>query len=612
MGRGEVIEDGEAFTEVCLNRQFYGFTGCIGDEAAHAGQLADLVIITTGAGLGHHGQRVELHHGTLHGSAHFIGLLTPYIDDPAVSFIVGHEAAAEEPFNLFNLRIAVGQDLILFRRYSDVVNADGNTGNQGVMEAQGLYGVQEVTGSFEAQFLEAVVDELAHLLLADGDAEAVVHHFAGLAVFAHSLFMALVEEPQFSRNSVVENQAARGGDDEILGIVIESIRTVFLRNPYFDEIVDPDFMERIGQHDFVISGIGMEMGCIHFIFCLFPFLHGIKLRIGVSRFFFRCEIDFRIVGGFHNGEVVGPQDHILGRNSDRLPILCRKNIVNGKHEGSCFCLCFHGQRQMAGHLVPIEVGVVARTYERMQLDSPAFPEDRFEGLDTEAVQRRRTVQEYRMFFDHVSQYIPHFRSQLVHFLAGCFQVAGYASLDQFMHNERLEEFDSHFLRQTALVHFQFRTDYNYGTAGVVDTFTEKVLAETTLLAFQHVRQGLQGPVAGAGNSPAAAAIIDERIHRFLEHTFFVPDDDFRSSQFHQSLQTVISVDDSSVQVVQVGGGETAAVQLDHWTKVRRNDRKNSKNHPFRLVSGMKECFHLFQTADAFNLTLTATFFDLLL
>lgn len=91
VGGGEVIEDGEAFAEVCLNRQFYGLTGGIGNEAAHAGQLSDLVIITTGAGLGHHGQRVEFHHGALHGSTYFVCLLAPYFNDSSVSFIVGHE-----------------------------------------------------------------------------------------------------------------------------------------------------------------------------------------------------------------------------------------------------------------------------------------------------------------------------------------------------------------------------------------------------------------------------------------------------------------------------------------------------------------------------------------
>lgn len=217
-----------------------------------------------------------------------------------------------------------------------------------------------------------------------------------------------------------------------------------------------------------------------------------------------------------------------------------------------------------------------------------------------------------MFFDHIAQYIPDFGSQFIYFLTGSFQVVGYASLDELMHNEGLEEFDGHFLRQAALVHFQFRTHNDYGTAGVVYTFTEEVLTETALLAFQHVGQGLQGTVAGARYGSAAAAVIDEGIHCFLEHTFFIADDDFRSAQFHKPFQTVVSVDDAAVQVIQVGGGKTAAVELDHRTKIRRNDRKDGENHPFRFVAGVKEGFYFFQTADASHFALAAAFFDFLL
>jgi hypothetical protein len=75
-----------------------------------------------------------------------------------------------------------------------------------------------------------------------------------------------------------------------------------------------------------------------------------------------------------------------------------------------------------GHLVAVEVGVEGRADERMQLDSLAFDQDRFEGLDAQAVQRRCAVQENRMLADDLVEDIPDFRlflfNQLLSLLDG--------------------------------------------------------------------------------------------------------------------------------------------------------------------------------------------------
>ena len=57
--------------------------------------------------------------------------------------------------------------------------------------------------------------------------------------------------------------------------------------------------------------------------------------------------------------------------------------------------------------------------------------------------------------------------------------------------------------------------------------------------------------------------------RALQHTLLVAYNDIGSAQLQQTAQTVVAVDDAAVQIVQVGGGEAAAVQLDHGTQVRR-------------------------------------------
>jgi len=45
-------------------------------------------------------------------------------------------------------------------------------------------------------------------------------------------------------------------------------------------------------------------------------------------------------------------------------------------------------------------------------------------------------------------------------------------------------------------------------------------------AFKHVAQGFEGAIAGAGDGPAMTAIVEESIDGFLQHAFFVADDDF--------------------------------------------------------------------------------------
>ena len=166
---------------------------------------------------------------------------------------------------------------------------------------------------------------------------------------------------------------------------------------------------------------------------------------------------------------------------------------------------------------------------------------------------------------------------------------------QFGINERLEQLQSHLLRQTALMQLEFRTDRNNRTAGIVNALAQQVLTETALFAFQHIGQRFQRTLIGAGNRAGTAAVVKQGINRFLQHAFFVADDNIRRMQFQQSFQTVIAVDDAAVQVVQVGSREAAAVQRNQRTQFRRNNRQNIKNHPLRFCIGINEILDNLQT-----------------
>ncbi len=120
--------------------------------------------------------------------------------------------------------------------------------------------------------------------------------------------------------------------------------------------------------------------------------------------------------------------------------------------------------------------------------------------------------------------------------------------------------------------FSSGTDDDHRTAGIVDALAEQVLAEAALLALQHVGQRLQRPLVGAGDDAAAAAVVEQRVDRLLQHALLVAHDDVRRAQLDQPLQAVVAVDDAAVEIVQVGGGEAAAVERHQRAQLRRDHR----------------------------------------
>src|SRR5699024_2205234 len=138
---------------------------------------------------------------------------------------------------------------------------------------------------------------------------------------------------------------------------------------------------------------------------------------------------------------------------------------------------------MNRHLVTVEVGVERCTYERVKLDCLTFYKNRLECLDTKSVQCRGTVQHNRMLFNDIFQYIPDFCLKSFHHFLCVFDIVCCTVCNKLFHYERFEQLDCHFFRQTALIDLQFRSYYDNGTSGIVNTFSEQVLTETSGLSF---------------------------------------------------------------------------------------------------------------------------------
>ena len=303
------------------------------------------------------------------------------------------------------------------------------------------------------------------------------------------------------------------------------------------------------------------------------------------------------------GQVVQANDHILRRHSYRTTVRRLQDVVRGEHQDACLSLSLGRERQVNRHLVAVEVSVERRAHERMQLNSLTLNQLRLERLNTQTVQGRCTVQQHRVLGNDLFENIPHLRAETLHHTLCTLNVLRVRKLHQALHDEGLEQLQRHLLRQTTLVHFQLRTNHNHGTAGVVHALTEQVLAETTLLTLEHIGERLQRAVTGAGHGATTTTVIEERIHSFLQHALLVIHDNLGGTKLQQALEAVITVNHTTVQVVQVGSCETATIELNHRTQLRRDNRNNIQHHTQRGVIGGQKRVNNLQTLQRTGLLL---------
>ena len=95
---------------------------------------------------------------------------------------------------------------------------------------------------------------------------------------------------------------------------------------------------------------------------------------------------------------------------------------------------------------------------------------------------------------------------------------------------------------------------------------------------------LSGRLRRAEHGPLAAVVVEQGVDRLLQHPLLVADDDLGRVEVDQLLEPVVAVDDAAVQVVQVAGGEVAAVEQHERAQVRRDDRDALQHHPLAACS----------------------------
>ena len=556
-GRNEIFQNIQTFTVVGTNGHLDGVTGGVCQQAAHTGQLLDLVHRTTSTGVCHHEDLVVLGQVCRQSLGDLIGGSLPDVDGLGVALVLGDQAAVEQLADLRDLLVGVGDQLVLLGRDDSVTDSDGDSGQRRVLVALCLDGVQHLCTLAAAVAGHAAGDDVGQGLLGHAEADLVLQPV---------LRVGAVDIAQILRHGVVEDDAADGG--------VYQTGTLHAVDDHgaahLDGCVQGDDVLSVSHQSLVL--IAEHLACALFVLT-------------------------------NGGQVVAAQDHILRRNGNRCAVRGLQQVAGSQHQHLGLAAGILAQGQMDCHLVAVEVGVECGTGQGVQLDGTALDQHGVERLDAQTVQGRCAVQQDGVALDDSLKAVPDLGLCALDHLAGRLDVVGNTLLDQVLHDEGLEQLQSHLLGQTALVHLQLRADDDNGTARVVNTLAQQVLTEAALLALQQIGKALQCAVVGAGDGTAAAAVVDQAVHCFLQHTLLVAHDDVRSAQLQQAAQTVVAVDDAAVQVIQVGGGEAAAVQLDHGAQVRRQHGQHVHDHPLGAVAGNAESLDDFQTLQDTHLLL---------
>ena len=167
--------------------------------------------------------------------------------------------------------------------------------------------------------------------------------------------------------------------------------------------------------------------------------------------------------GTELGDIVETEHHVLRGHSDRSAVGRVEDVVALEHQYLRLEYCLVAQGKVDSHLVTVAVGVERSTCQRVELDGFALDELGLEGLDTQTVQCRSTVEEHGVTLHDILEDVPDDGLTTVYNLLGALDSLDDATLDELADDEWFVELGSHQLGQTALSHLELRTDNNNRT-----------------------------------------------------------------------------------------------------------------------------------------------------
>ena len=167
MRRNEILQRIQALAEMTANRQFNDAPRRIGHQAAHPGQLgnrAKAAFCRTRSR--HNGNRPIRVKRILNPFLQVILGVFPFINRNLITFLFGHQAAAEVTVGAGHNIVSPLQNLVPFIGNRQVTDRDGRAGNGGIVEAIVFDGVDNVGRPFSANDLIAPRDQFLQVFLA--------------------------------------------------------------------------------------------------------------------------------------------------------------------------------------------------------------------------------------------------------------------------------------------------------------------------------------------------------------------------------------------------------------------------------------------------------------
>ena len=172
VGRNEVLENRQTFTERRGNRTFDDVSRRIRHEAAHAGKLTDLELGATSLRIDEHIDRVEFGRVLVLGRdvlvdrlvefvADLLGRRRPNIDDLVMTFAIGDDTLLELSLNLLGLGARLLDFIILVGRTNHVLKTHRRAGNRRELISERLEIVDRFNGEVVTGDLVAVENQLA-------------------------------------------------------------------------------------------------------------------------------------------------------------------------------------------------------------------------------------------------------------------------------------------------------------------------------------------------------------------------------------------------------------------------------------------------------------------
>ena len=252
--------------------------------------------------------------------------VVPRRNDALVLHILGDEAAVILALDRVDLLVGRRNELRLLGRDHRVVNSNGDRAARRIFKALRLDAVEHLGRLGGAIRADAAVDNLSKFLLAHQKPDFKIEHMRGIVA---------VDVSQILRDGVVEDDASDRCVDDMRDALVSDLT----RDAHLDRRVQADHARLIGHCGFVE---------------VTEHLAGARLLLAQHR------------------QIIRTENHVLRRNGNRFAVGRFEQVIRSQHQKARLGLRLCGQRDVHGHLVAVEVGVIGGEDERVELERAAL------------------------------------------------------------------------------------------------------------------------------------------------------------------------------------------------------------------------------------------------